>query len=343
MTEKLIELNKENLYFNLNFYKQKVNKNIIAVIKDNAYGHGLKEVIEILDSDEIKAYAVANIDEALIASKYTKKDILILDKVSDFSLLNSQMIITVISYNHLQEILNSKINMRVHLKINTGMNRKGIHPQEFKHCYKIINESQNIKLEGIYTHYASNKKKDLNMQYECFKNTIKSIKKDNYLIHASSSISSLLLRENLTNTCRIGIGLYGINHRYEVLKETKPVLTLYSYIDKCTPIKKKEKIGYSYMYKAPEDGFVVLSPFGYGLGYLIRKHYKAFYKGRYLKQACRVCMDCCIYFSKFPIEEKEKIELFGEHVKVDEIAKLNKCSPYEIVTLLNKDIKRIII
>ena len=57
----------------------------------------------------------------------------------------------------------------------------------------------------------------------------------------------------------------------------------------------------------------------------------------------QICMDCCVYFSSGPININEKIELFGEHVKIDDIAKINKCSPYEIVTLLNKDIKRIVI
>ena len=58
---------------------------------------------------------------------------------------------------------------------------------------------------------------------------------------------------------------------------------------------------------------------------------------------CRVCMDCCIYFSKSPIKEGERIEILGEHILVDTIARNNKCSPYEIVTLLNKNIKRIVI
>ena len=97
------------------------------------------------------------------------------------------------------------------------------------------------------------------------------------------------------------------------------------------------------MFKSPSDGYLILSPMGYGLGYLIRQKYYAFYKGEYLKQMCRVCMDCCIYFSNKRIDEGEKIELLGEHVRVDNIAKINKCSPYEVVTLLNKNINRIVI
>jgi alanine racemase len=231
----------------------------------------------------------------------------------------------------------------LHLKINTGMNRKGILPNEFDECKRLLDNSKNVKLEGIYTHYASNKKTDLIKQYNCFKNIVKNLDRSQYLIHASSSVSSLLLKENLTNACRIGIGLYGLNHRYQVMKNVKPVLSLYSSIDKCTPIKKHTKIGYNYMFKAPSNGYLILSPIGYGLGYLIRQKYKVFYKGEYLKQICRVCMDCCIYFSSKPIKEREKIELLGEHILVDDIARDNKCSPYEVVTLLNKNIKRIVI
>ena len=341
--ERLIELNSNNLLENLNYYKEKTKKGIIAIIKDNAYGHGIKEITEILDNTDIIAFAVANIDEAIEASNHTKKDILILDKVNDFSKLTDQMIVTIISKKHLLDMINSKYNFRVHLKINTGMNRKGIWPEEFDECMSLIQDSQNITLEGIYTHYASNKKNELNKQYECFKNVTKSIDKSKYLLHASSSVSSLLLKENYTTACRIGIGLYGLNHRYEIMKEVKPVLSLYSKVDKCTVIEKGSKIGYDYLFKAPSNGYLILSPMGYGLGYLIRQKYQAFHKGDFLKQICRVSMDCCIYFSSKPINEGEKIELFGEHISVDNIARINKCSPYEIVTLLNKNIKRIIV
>ena len=343
MKEKLIEINSKNLLFNYGFYAKKTCKNIIAVVKDNAYGHGIKQVIEILDQVSVKMYAVANIDEAIEASKYTKKDILILDKVNDFSKITENMIITVISKEHLKQIINSEYNLRLHIKINTGMNRKGILPEEFEECKQLINNNSKLSLEGVYTHYASNKKSNLEKQFQCFKNTIKNLDREKYLLHASSSVSSLFLKENLTNTCRIGIGLYGLNHRYEIMQELKPVLSLYSHVDKCTLTEKNTKVGYNYMFKTPSTGYIILSPMGYGLGYIIRQKYFAFYKGEYLKQMCRVCMDCCIYFSKKPIKEGEKIELLGEHVKVDNIARINKCSPYEIVTLLNKSIKRIVI
>ncbi len=343
MKEKLIEINSKNLLFNYEFYKKNTNKKIIAIVKDNAYGHGFKQVIEVLDNTDNIMYAVANLEEALEVIKYTKKDVLILDKVNDYSKVTKQMVITIISKEHLLEMTESNYDLRVHLKINTGMNRKGIFEEEFNEVIDLINGSPHIALEGIYTHYASNKKSDLNKQFEYFKRTIKNIDTSKYLIHASSSVSSLLLKENVTNACRIGIGLYGLNHRYEIMKDVKPVLSLYSYVDKCTLVKKNTKIGYSYMFKAPADGYIVLSPIGYGLGYLIRQKYHAFYKGEYLKQMCRVCMDCCIYFSSKYIEENERLELIGEHVKADEIARLNKCSPYEIVTLLSKDIKRIVI
>lgn len=343
MKEQLIEINSKNLLFNYEYYEKNTYKNIIAVIKDNAYGHGFKQIIEILEKTNLKMYAVANLDEALEVSKYTNKDILILDKVTDFSKVSEQMIISIISHEHLNKAIASSLKLRIHLKINTGMNRKGVLPFEVKDCIELIERCPDTSLEGIYTHYASNKKGDLRKQYECFKTAIKDLDKSKYLIHASSSVSSLLLKENFTNTCRIGIGLYGLNHRYEIMKELKPVLSLYSHVDKCTPIEKSTKVGYSYMFKTPAKGYLILSPMGYAKGYLIRQKYRAFYKGAYLKQMCRVCMDCCIYFSSIPIKEGEKIEIFGEHVKVDDISRINKCSPYEIVTLLNKNIKRIVI
>lgn len=341
--EKYITINSENLLFNYNYYSDKTSKNIIAVIKDNAYGHGYKQIIQILENTDLKMYAVSSLKEAIEVSKHTEKDILILDKVSEYKKVTEQMILTIINKDHLDEMTKSKCDLRVHLKINTGMNRKGIDPSEFNECLSIINNTESLNLEGIYTHYASNKKSDLEKQFQCFKNLVKSLNRAKYLIHASSSVSSLLLRENLTNTCRIGIGLYGLNHKYEIMKNLKPVLSLYSCVESCTKVNKNTKVGYDYGFKVPSNGYLIVSPIGYGLGYTIKQKYQAFYKGEYLRQMSRVCMDCCIYFSSKPIKENEKLELYGEHIKIDNIARINKCNPYEIVTLLNKDIKRIVI
>ncbi len=341
--KRIIEINSKNLLFNYDYYSKNTCKPIIAIIKDNAYGHGVKQVIEVLEKTNVKMFAVATIEEAIEASNYTKKDILILDKVTDFDKVTKQMILTITSKEHLQEIIDSEYDLRVHIKINTGMNRKGILPAEFNDCRNVIENNAHLILEGIYTHYASNKKSNLEKQFNCFKTTLSNIDRKKYLIHASSSVSALILRENFTNACRIGIGLYGLNHKYEIMKSLRPVLSLYSYIDKCSYVKKNSKVGYDYLFKTPANGYLVLSPIGYGLGYLIKRRYLAFYKGEYLKQMCRVSMDCCIYFSNKPIPIGERIELFGEHILVDNIAKMNRCSPYEIVTLLNKNIKRVII
>lgn len=341
--DKHITINSKSLIYNYDYFDNKTSKKIIAVIKDNAYGHGYKQVIEILEKVDVAMYAVSSIDEAIIVSQYTEKDILILDRFTDYSKVTNQMVLSVINESHLQELFNSNQEFRIHLKINTGMNRKGINPNNFNDCLSLINNSDFLHLEGVYTHYASNKKSDLERQFQLFKDTCKDIKRDKYLIHASSSVSSLLLKENFTNTCRIGIGLYGLNHKYSVLKQTKPVLSLFSYVDSCTNIDKNCKVGYDYKFKVPSKGYLILSPVGYSKGYTIKQKYLAFYKGEYLKQMSKVCMDCCIYFSSKPIDKDEKIELFGEHIKIDDIARANKCNPYEIVTLLNKDIKRIVV
>lgn len=343
MNNTLIEINSNNLIFNHQYYYSKTNKKIICVIKDNAYGHGFKEIITILEKQDIFMYAVANISEAIEVSKYTKKDILILDKVNDFSLVTNQMILTIISKNHLQEIIDSRLKLRVHLKINTGMNRKGINSCELEECIKIINNNHLLSLEGIYTHYANNKRKYLLKQFNSFKSSLKNIDTSKYLIHASSSVSSLLLKEDFTNAIRIGIGLYGLNCSNKEMNDLKPVLSLYSFNASCTPVKRNQRIGYDYKYKSKKDGFLVLSPIGYGLGYLRRNHYHAFIKGEYLKQISNVCMDCCIFFSSHKIKNNERIELIGPHIKADMLAKKNKCSVYEMVTLLNNKIKRIVI
>ena len=195
-----IILNFNNLCDNINYYYNTFNKKIMAVLKNNAYGHGLKEISEYLDKNEKVIYLVVNnIKEALyLRNNNIKKDILILGNIesNDLPLIKDRNL--TISINNIKTfylLIENEFKGKVHININSGMNRLGIAPFELE---RILKSSLNI--EGIYTHYLGDERDftNIKLQQEKFINAISKINYEKYLIHDVSSNNVALLNLNYT-------------------------------------------------------------------------------------------------------------------------------------------------
>ena len=262
--DKCLFISKCALEYNIDFYKNETKKNLIAVIKNNAYGHGYKEIISILDNKDVKMYAVSNYNEALQVNKYTNKDILILDRLEDYSDIKDNMVVTVISKKHLLYLIKLNIKLRVHLKINIGLKRKGIQKEELDECLDLIYKSK-LLLEGIYTHYSTHKLKILNKEFKDFSDLVVRFKDSNLLIHASSSISSLVLKEDVTNAIRIGVGMYGLKKLDKSMEKLKIVSELKCEVKNSYKLKYFDRFGYNNRYIG-KKGYIIVVNLGYGDG-----------------------------------------------------------------------------
>ena len=339
--DKCLFISKSALLDNVLHYASTTNKDIIAVIKNNAYGHGVKEVLSILEEAEIKMYAVSNIYEAVEARKYTKRDILIMDKIEDYTSIDNGMVITVISKKHLLELIRLDLPLRIHLKVNVGMRRKGIESNEIQECIRLINKS-NLLLEGIYTHFSTYKNKQLKKEFEIYKITINKIDISGLMLHASSSISSLVLRENVTNAIRIGVGMYGLK---KVVKEMAPLritTELKCEIKNSYKIKNGDTFSYGNIYHG-KSGYIFMANIGYGDGLFYHKKMKGIIEGDFIKEIGTRNMDNTYFFSKNYFLEGSIIEIYGNNVKMDYISKKNRIAVCRLLALLNANIKKEII
>lgn len=331
MKSTTIILNLDNLGNNINYYSTKYNKKIMAVVKNNAYGHGIKEISTYLDTKKEVSHLVCNtLKEGLYLRKLKiTKPILILGTIEKKDLektLNNNLTISITNLKLFYELLDLNYQGKVHINVNTGMNRLGITPFEFK---RIINSSLNI--EGIYTHYIGGNDDITNIkkQQETFHRLIKSINYKKYIIHDVSSNNVSLLNLKYTDSIRIGLGLYGLNYI------TKPILSLTSPIINILKIKKNEHVSYHSSFTAPKDGYIITIPFGYGDGWfknieIINKNYI---------QAGDMTMNYTMFFTENYPKENE-IEIIGSQNKINNIAILYNLSPYEIITKLNPFIHR---
>lgn len=331
--DKYISINEKNLKFNLDYYKEKTNKGIIAVVKNNAYGHGVKEIVSIID-DKIDMYAVSNLNEAKEVRKYTSLDILILDRV-EANEIDEGMILTITSIKHLKHLVSLDRVIRAHLKINIGMKRKGILKEEIEEALDIIANSK-IKLEGIYTHYSSYKLRVVKKEFMEFKNSLKNIDTSNLLIHASSSISSLNLSEDFTNYIRVGIGMYGLKKLDKCMEELKVTTSLYTYSRSIYKIDCFNRFSYHDLYIG-KKGYVVMCALGYGDG-IFGKKFKGYCKGEYIKEIGNRNMDNMYFYSKNYVFDDSEIEVFGQHISLDKYCKKNRVAVCKVLALLNANI-----
>ena len=182
-----IEINKKNLEHNLKQFNKVANHSELwPVVKSNAYGHGLVEVIKILDKDKnANGFMVVNLGEALQAAKLTKKPIMILSYFSmDEDLLkkviHKKISLPVYDLDTVDYLDSLKQEFLLNIKIDTGTARLGFKIEDTKEAIKYIETKKNLNIFSIFTHYAESEEEDQKFtkeQLEIFNKLTKDYKK----------------------------------------------------------------------------------------------------------------------------------------------------------------------
>lgn len=292
-----IKTNIKNILTKYNDYKY-----YIGVVKGNAYGHGFGIVPAMVESG-INYLAVSTLKEALEVRKLIDTSILILQPIdiTDISVAASNNItITISNYDFYKSLLKTNVKIKVHLKLDTGMNRLGINnSSQVEEIYNNLINHKNIKLEGIYTHLATigivDTKWDeqVNKFIELTKN-IDLTKID--IVHIFSS-NSLVIHPKLDfcNGVRLGIIMYGISPRpvnYSGVKgnlrkiknnylrnkynlspilndysiDVKPAFKMLSRVVEIKDVDKGKYVGYGLKYKTLDKCKIAVVPVGYADG-----------------------------------------------------------------------------
>ena len=322
----------DNIIYNYRHLKCYYNKNVIAVLKDDAYSVGLIQVMNALKNEEGIIIAISSLKEAIsLRNNGFSKDILYLNVFDndDIEIIKEYDISVIIDNLRQLELLKDS-NIKFHLKINTGMNRLGLNEYDYKKALRIIENSNKYKMVGVMSHFATddNDKKSYNLFEKCV-NMIKN--KDNLIIHCFASSSLNEKKDNITNYLRVGIKLYGIGERNAFLHNA---LTLYSPILTIKEINAFSKVGYDYMYQTKEKGYLYVLPIGYGQGWGRFMSSLGYNNYNYLSQAGKISMDYSTYFSKKSINMDEMIELFGKNIPLEAICKENNIDPHEVLVRL---------
>lgn len=373
-----IIINTKNLIDNVKKITEKYNnyEYYIAVIKANAYGHGL-EISNYLENTKINYLAVSTLEEAIKLRSINKNfPILCLHpiKIEDIkTCIKHNITITITNYDFYKELTKQPINkkLKVHLKLNTGMNRLGIENiNEINEIYNNLINSKNIELEGIYTHMATlgiiDKKWD--EQINNFIKLTSQIDLNKIKIRHIFSSNSLYLHKKLPflNGVRIGQMLYNshfspinetglinklkkikrnmirnklklspLNNNYEL--DLKNTLTLCSTIIEIKKVKKGETIGYDATYKLEKDSYIATIPIGYSDGLSKNIKYISIKDKKYkIIGEINMCMITALVDKTIKINDE--VIIFGNNcIKPQDI---NEPIPH-LYSCLDKNIKRI--
>lgn len=367
------EVDLDAVQFNIESIKDRISgkTKIIAVIKTDGYGHGAVHIARMLENEErVWGYAVATAEEAFSLRKNAiHKPIMILGYTFPYSyeqLIAEEVRSTVFTLDSARELSDTAVKIgkksKIHIKIDTGMTRIGIHPDnEGLELIRQIAGLPGLEIEGIFTHFATADEADKTKAYrqmELFKEytdrVCSELKIDIPMKHCSNSAGIAEMPEANMDAVRAGIILYGLWPSQEVKADgrlkLKPALALKSRVVYVKTVSEGQEISYGGTYTTTRDTRVATICIGYGDGYprsLSNSGY-VLVKGQRAPILGRVCMD------QFMIDVTDinadicvgdKVTLIGkdgdECITMEELGDLSGRFNYELACDIGKRIPRI--
>jgi len=346
-----LQVNLDNLVDNYFAVKERMKgKVVIPVVKANAYGHGVIDVVKRLVEEGVNFFAVSLLEEALeIRKAYPNVQLLMMGVCNEEDVnvaAKHDIQVTIGSIKQVDYLLKLEGKLQVHMKIDTGMNRLGFkNYKEALDAYHLLNEMKHAELVGIYTHFATadNNYPYYQKQKARFEEFLSSIDYQGLMIHVSNSSSAIKYEDDIpyTTHVRLGISLYGLTLDEETtfLKNTCKLIT---HISEVKTLVKGEKVGYGITYEAKENERIGVLPIGYADGF-IRMNQGGYVEinGQRCELVGRICMDQCFVRLEEQMDIDDSVVLFGGLISIDEVAKRLHTINYEVICQITSRVPRI--
>ncbi len=346
-----------------------------AVVKANAYGHGIKEVAQIAARAGVQAFAVDQIDDALLlrglfpSALILQLGYLLFEDYAEA--IHHQIDFTVYDREgiaHAEKIAAATASRaRIHLKIETGTSRQGVLMEDLSDLLLEIRRCTHIQLVGVSTHFANiedtTNPEYASLQFSRFSESVKLVQEYGFqpeFVHCACSAAVLLYPDTHGSLVRAGIAMYGIwpseSIEDTIRKQTiscdlRPVLKWKTRIAQIKSLPAGTPIGYGLTERLKQRSRIAVLPVGYWDGYdrLLSSVGDILVNGQRCKVMGRICMNMMmIDVSAVPHVEKEDVVTLlgvdGRHeVTAYELAQKTRTIPYEIVTRINPLLPRIIV
>lgn len=359
-------INLKNLKYNyLSLRRKAGNSKVMAVVKADAYGHGMTQCVKALSElgdKKPEYYGVALTEEGveLRKSGLVKEPILTFSpfsfsEISDYVMYD---IIPTIGAEKNQKELKKYFGdtkLKVHVNVDTGMGRLGIKYSDAAKFIKSLSALPNVTIDGIYTHFATSDEKDkayAHLQLNRFNKVLdelEAMKISSGIVHAANSGAILDMPDSVFDMIRPGISLYGYYPSLETSQSVplKPVMSLVSEVSTVKKISKGESVSYGRHFIAKKETSVATVPVGYADG-IVRNLTNNIYgiiRNKKYPQVGRVTMDRIMFnIGSSNIKPGDKIILIGgskdEEITAWDWCKVLNTIPYEITCNISKRVAR---
>jgi alanine racemase len=341
---------------------------LLACVKANAYGHGAVEIAREAVRRGVDYLSVAFLDEAIqLRRADIQAPILILGYTPPEAVrtaVEHNVTITVFSEEVLEAAAGAAaatgMQARIHIKVDTGMGRIGLNPeQEAVPFIEKALQQPGVLVEGVYTHYAKADEADktyTRSQYRRLMAVADYFRAAGYelpIVHAGNSAAGIDTPELTGDMLRLGIGLYGLYPSDEVNRKRvalKPVLTLKTALAMVKTVPRNTGISYGTIYVTQTEERIGTLPVGYADGFsrLLSGRAHVLVRGRRVPVVGRICMDqCMVRLDGLPSDVRagEEVVLIGcqqkETITVEELAQAIGTIPYEVVCQLAARVPRV--
>jgi alanine racemase len=319
---------------------------LMAVTKADAYGHGAVPVSRAALEAGADSLAVVTVKEgAELRNSGIDSPILVFTDLLTEGLTfaeQNRLEVTAHSIPSAKRIA-SRPGLVAHLKVNTGMNRWGVEPDEVGEARKILGD----QLAGVYTHLASADSDEgaTERQLDIFAEVLAAYHFRDTLVHVANSAGVLWHPSSHYDCVRPGIALYGLHpagDRKDPAEEgLRPALVLKSYVADIRRISAGEGVSYGLTFRAKEPTFAATVPVGYAEGYrrTLSNRSAALIRGVRRPILGRVTMDACVFGVDGEVELGDEVVLLGKQdgvsVRAEELAQWAGTINYEVTTGIN--------
>lgn len=362
------EIDLDAIAYNMqNIKRLAKDKEVIAVVKADCYGHGAVDVVPTLLENGASRLAVAVLTEGIELRKNNiKEPIMILGYTPEYlgeELINFDIEQTVYDLDYAKELSKIAVSMnkkvKIHIALDTGMGRIGFIPNEqsLKDVVE-ISKLPGIMIEGMFTHFSTADEKDKTYTNEQFKKYMDFSQaltdlNVNIPMHDVSNSGALMdMPETYLDAVRAGIILYGYYPSDEVIKSNlslKPALTLKAKVAHVKEMDKDMYISYGRTFKTERKSKIATIPIGYADGYtrLLMPGAKVIINGKFAPVVGRICMDQCMVdvTDVGDVKTGDEVILLGKQGSLkndaDDYAKALNTINYEVLCMFKRRIPKV--
>ena len=356
-----LEINFTNLLHNLSYYRSKLKPGVklMAMVKALSYGGG-NEIPFLLQHVGVDYLGVAYPDEGVELRKAgVEVPIMVMNSYEGNleDIFKYRLEPEIYSIELLIEFLSISAGRKakIHLKLETGMNRLGFSPQDFEKLQSILIEAPHIQIASIFSHLVGSEDEsqdDFTHEqarrfYSMATELKRKLKIQDAFLHILNSAGIARFPQYHFHLVRLGLGLHGISSNPDEQQILRPVETFRSYITQVHNVKKGETVGYNRRGVLHEDRKIATIAVGYADGYrrqLGNRVGKVLVKGKMAEVVGNVCMDMCmIDVTDIDVTAGDEVVLFGPGYPISEFADQLNTIPYEVLTSISSRVKRVYI